>query len=94
MRQPQLHIELADLVTLKTGAEPEIRILRSDERLPWSGHSARYALADVYQEIKQHRLTLIFVNTRSQAEMLFQNLWRINDDSLAIALHHGNNRVS
>ena len=31
----------------------------------------------------------MFVNTRSQAEMLFQELWRMNDDGLAIALHHG-----
>ena len=31
----------------------------------------------------------MFVNTRSQAEMIFQELWRINDDKLAIALHHG-----
>ena len=31
----------------------------------------------------------MFVNTRSQAEMLFQDLWRMNDDNLAIALHHG-----
>ena len=31
----------------------------------------------------------MFVNTRSQAELLFQELWRINDDSLPIALHHG-----
>src|SRR5437763_15291059 len=31
----------------------------------------------------------MFVNTRSQAEMLFQELWRINEDVLAIALHHG-----
>ncbi len=31
----------------------------------------------------------MFVNTRSQAEMLFQDLWRMNDDGLAIALHHG-----
>jgi ATP-dependent Lhr-like helicase len=31
----------------------------------------------------------VFVNTRSQAEMLFQDLWRVNDDGLAIALHHG-----
>ena len=39
--------------------------------------------------IRRHRTTLVFVNTRSQAEMLFQELWRINDDGLAIALHHG-----
>ena len=33
--------------------------------------------------------TLIFVNTRSQAEFPFQELWRANEDNLAIALHHG-----
>jgi ATP-dependent Lhr-like helicase len=43
----------------------------------------------MYELIKRHRTTLMFVNTRSQAEMLFQELWRINDDGLAIALHHG-----
>ena len=31
----------------------------------------------------------MFVNTRSQAEYLFQELWGVNDDNLAIALHHG-----
>ena len=36
-----------------------------------------------------HKMTLVFVNTRSQAEMIFQELWRINDDGLPIALHHG-----
>ena len=41
------------------------------------------------QLIKTHKTTLVFVNTRSQAELLFQELWRINDDNLAIALHHG-----
>ena len=39
--------------------------------------------------IKAHRTTLVFVNTRSQAEGIFQDLWHINDDNLAIALHHG-----
>ena len=39
--------------------------------------------------IKRHKTTLVFVNTRSQAESIFQELWRINDDALAIALHHG-----
>ena len=34
-------------------------------------------------------MTLVFVNTRSQAEMIFHALWGINDDGLAIALHHG-----
>jgi ATP-dependent Lhr-like helicase len=34
-------------------------------------------------------MTLVFVNTRSQAEMTFQALWSMNDDNLPIALHHG-----
>jgi ATP-dependent helicase Lhr and Lhr-like helicase len=33
--------------------------------------------------------TLVFVNTRAQAEILFRELWRINRDDLPIALHHG-----
>lgn len=79
----------ASLVTVTGGAKPEIQILDSSERVPWSGHSARYAVPDIYRAIKAHRTTLLFVNTRSQAELLFQELWRANDDSLPIALHHG-----
>ena len=80
---------MADLITVAGGARPVISILESHERVPWAGHSARYAIADIYKAIKDHRTTLLFVNTRSQAEFLFQELWRINDDTLPIALHHG-----
>ncbi|MCZ4090409.1 ligase-associated DNA damage response DEXH box helicase [Sinorhizobium psoraleae] len=79
----------AGLITVSGGAKPEISILRTEEHVPWAGHSARYAIADVYAAIKDHGTTLLFVNTRSQAEMLFQELWTINDDNLPIALHHG-----
>lgn len=85
---------MADVITVSGGVEPDIQILESRERVPWSGHSARYALGDVYDAIKRHRTTLIFVNTRSQAEMIFQELWRINEESLPIALHHGSLDVS
>ena len=81
--------EMADLITVSGGAKPEITILDSEERVPWSGHSARYAIPEVYDAIRRHRTTLLFVNTRSQAELLFQELWRVNDDNLPIALHHG-----
>jgi len=77
------------LITVEGGAKPNIQILDSEERLPWSGHSARHAVGEVYETIKKHRTSILFVNTRSQAEFLFQNLWRINDDNLPIALHHG-----
>ena len=79
----------AELITVDGGAKPYITILDSDERVPWAGHSARYAIPDIYEQIKAHRTTLLFVNTRSQAEMLFGELWRVNEDSLPIALHHG-----
>jgi ATP-dependent Lhr-like helicase len=71
------------------GAAPIVTMLDTAERLPWASHSARHALAEMYDLIKRHRTTLMFVNTRSQAEMLFQELWGMNDDGLAIALHHG-----
>ncbi len=80
---------LADLIIAGGGAAPDVSMLDSREHLPWAGHSARYALGEVYALIKAHKTTLVFVNTRSQAEGIFQELWRINDDNLAIALHHG-----
>jgi ATP-dependent Lhr-like helicase len=81
--------EAADIVVAGGAAAPVVEMLDTKERLPWAGHSARHALNEVYDLIKQNRTTLVFVNTRSQAEMLFQDLWRMNDDGLAIALHHG-----
>jgi ATP-dependent helicase Lhr and Lhr-like helicase len=77
------------LVLGRAGASAKIRILESQERVPWSGHSARYAIPDIYQEIKKAKMTLVFVNTRSQAEVIFAELWNANEDALPIALHHG-----
>ena len=89
MPQPIEGERLADLVLGQAGAQPHVQILDTDEHLPWAGHSARHALGEIYNLIKTHKTTLVFVNTRSQAEFLFQELWRANDDNLAIALHHG-----
>lgn len=87
---------LADLVRAapQEAAEPDLRILDTQERLPWSGHSARHAAAEIYAALKAHKLSLVFVNTRMQAEFVFQMLWAINDDGLRIALHHGSLDVS
>ncbi len=65
--QPQL----SEFVQGEAGAVPQISILKSEERIPWSEHTTRYAMADVYGAINQHKMVLIFVNTRSQAEMTF-----------------------
>ena len=82
-------IELADLIETQAGAKPHIEILDTEAGLPWASHTARHAIPEIYAAIKAHRLSLLFVNTRMQAELLFQELWRINEDSLPIALHHG-----
>lgn len=79
----------AGLVHVTGGAAPDITIMTTDDRIPWSGHVATYAIPAVYEEIRKHKTTLIFVNTRFQAELLFQELWTINEDNLPIALHHG-----
>jgi ATP-dependent helicase Lhr and Lhr-like helicase len=79
----------ADLVIAEGGAAPRITMLEAGDDLPWAGHSARHAVAKVYSLIREHRTALVFVNTRSQAEVIFHELWRMNDDNLAIALHHG-----
>ena len=89
MPQPLDGERLADIVIGQAGAQPHVAMLDTAEHLPWAGHSARHALGEIYDLIKTHKTTLVFVNTRSQAEFLFQELWRINDDNLAIALHHG-----
>ncbi len=79
----------AGLITVTGGARPQISILRTEEHVPWAGHSAAYAIGDIYRAIGETKTTLLFVNTRSQAERVFQELWTINDDNLPIALHHG-----
>lgn len=87
--QPDTHIDLAHLVTVSGGAQPDIRILEADTAVPWSGHTARYAMREIYDVIRSHKLAIVFVNTRMQAEYVFQELWRGNDDNLPIGLHHG-----
>ena len=82
-------LALSEIVTVAGGARPDIRIFEADETIPWAGHSARYAYLGLLAEIDRRRMTLIFVNTRSQAEMVFSELWRLNDANLPIALHHG-----
>jgi ATP-dependent helicase Lhr and Lhr-like helicase len=77
------------LVRGRAGAAAEVEILASERRIPWGGHMAWYAMPDVYARIRDHRTTLVFVNTRAQAELIFQALWLLNEDSLPIAIHHG-----
>ena len=78
------------LVEGEAGAEPHVEILLPEvERVPWSGHAATWAIPQLYDEIRKHRTTLVFTNTRFLAELIFQLLWDVNDDKLPIGIHHG-----
>ena len=77
------------LVRGDPGAPAEIDVLISEGKVPWAGHTGQHAIPEVYAAIQRAGLSLIFVNTRWQAEFVFQQLWSINDDNLPIALHHG-----
>ncbi len=87
---PWGEIDTVTLVAGEPGAEPDVAILLPQgERVPWSGHAAAWAIPQLYEQIKAHRTTLVFTNTRFLAEYLFELLWDANDDKLPIGIHHG-----
>lgn len=86
---PDADLDLVRLVKGDPGAEPDLSILIPENRIPWAGHSGYHAVRDVMQLIEKHRTTLIFCNTRGLAELTFQKLWSVNDQSLPIGIHHG-----
>ncbi|MEO0358710.1 MAG: DEAD/DEAH box helicase, partial [Pseudomonadota bacterium] len=83
------HPKPCEIVHADPGPPPDIQMLQIDEPPPWSGGGAKYAIPAVLEEVKKHKTTLIFHNTRAQAELFFHNLWLANDDSLPIGIHHG-----
>jgi ATP-dependent helicase Lhr and Lhr-like helicase len=86
---PDADMELVDLVIGDPGAEPDLSILIPENKIPWGGHSGRHAVREVMELIEQHRTTLVFCNTRSLAELIFQDLWAVNEKALPIGIHHG-----
>ena len=79
----------AKTLNVEETSVPKIDILETNNRVPWSGHMASYAIRDIYQKIKKSSLTIVFVNTRAQAELVFNKLWQENENNLRIAIHHG-----
>lgn len=86
---PDADMEEVDLVIGDPGAEPDLSILIPEGRIPWGGHSGRHAAKEVMDLIERHKTTLVFCNTRSLAELIFQDLWAVNDKALPIGIHHG-----
>ena len=81
---PDTQILMAD-----PGPDPDIRMLVTREPPPWSGGGGKYAIPAILEQVKRHKITLIFHNTRAQAEIFFHNLWLANDEALPIGIHHG-----
>ncbi len=80
----------ADLIEVVGDTPPELDILvPSEKSMPLGGHNARFAVRDIYDVIRRANSVIVFVNTRAQAELMFQALWQINDDGLSIGLYHG-----
>ena len=87
---PWGEVDSVELVEGEPGAPAEVEILLpSEERVPWGGHAATWAIPQLYEEIRRNRTTLIFTNTRFLAEYIFQTLWDANEDTLPIGIHHG-----
>ncbi|MBX7494227.1 ligase-associated DNA damage response DEXH box helicase [Qipengyuania sp. 1NDW9] len=87
---PWGEIDEVALVQGEEGAPAEVEILLPDEeRVPWGGHAATWAIPQLYEEIRSNNTTLVFTNTRFLAEYIFQHLWDVNDENLPIGIHHG-----
>ncbi len=83
-------VDSVELVEGEKGAAPEVEILLPfEERVPWGGHAGRWAIPQIYDEIRRNKTTLVFTNTRFLAEYVFQMLWDVNEDKLPIGIHHG-----
>ncbi|MFC7705651.1 ligase-associated DNA damage response DEXH box helicase [Plastorhodobacter daqingensis] len=82
------HPDPCTLIEADPGPEPDIAMLETAPP-PWAGGGGRFAIPAILEQVKAHRTTLIFHNTRAQAELFFHDLWLQNSDGLPIAIHHG-----
>ena len=77
------------IVTATGGAAPLLELMLPDGPLSWAGHMGLEAAPTILARLRAARMSIVFVNTRAQAELLFQALWKLNDPILPIGLHHG-----
>lgn len=78
-----------EVLVADPGPDPDISMLETEDAPPWAGGGGRYAISAVLEQVRKHRTTLIFHNTRAQAEIFFHHLWHENTDNLPIGIHHG-----
>src|ERR1700722_14843569 len=81
------------LIEEPDGAPPLLSMVLPEGELSWAGHMGLEAAPRVMARIRSAGMTIVFVNTRAQAELMFQALWKLNEPTLPIALHHGSLEV-
>lgn len=81
--------EPAEKLEVKQGSKPHVRLIDAKGKLPYGGFMAKYAVPDIYKQLLEARTSIVFVNTRAQAELMFQFLWEANTESIPIAIYHG-----
>jgi ATP-dependent Lhr-like helicase len=78
-----------------SGMQPKTLIIdtlipETIERFPWGGHLGTRQVGPVAEGVDEARTSLVFTNTRSQAEIWYQALLALRPDWAGlIALHHG-----
>ena len=88
-RELASHPDPCPILQADPGPDPDIQMLVTEEQPPWIGGGGKYAIPAVLEQVRRHKTTLIFHNTRAQAEIFFHNLWLANEDGLPIGIHHG-----
>ena len=81
-------------VTIKASIQKNIQVESilptSIEFFPWHGHLGLHLIDELIPILQRSRSTLVFTNTRGQAERWFQELLeRVPEWAGQIALHHG-----
>ncbi len=82
------HPDPCDILHADPGPAPDIRMLQTAPP-PWAGGGGVHAIPAILDQVRRHRTTLIFHNTRAQAEVFFHALWMANTEGLPIGIHHG-----
>ncbi len=92
-----LHVLLGNpdkgtLIKAEQDKQIHVRSLVPDsvENFPWGGHLGIRLLPEVIKVIEQANSTLLFANTRSQAELWYESILKARPDWLeTLAIHHG-----
>jgi len=80
------------MIRAKLEKKLEIETILPDtlERFPWAGHLGIKLADKIFPIIDNSNATLLFTNTRSQAEIWYQRILELRPDLAGlIALHHG-----